>query len=88
MHITVERAGLHEDDLIEPRSATFFFGGRPRFSVPAGMSQSCSLHFGQRAGLPSMRLTQEWAQRRHLQIMLRGIDTLAHIIGHFVLDFK
>src|SRR5437763_16696309 len=49
------------------------FGGRPRFKVPAAMSQSCSLQFGQRAGLPAIRLIHSWPQRRHSQIILRGI---------------
>jgi hypothetical protein len=60
------------------RLAFFFVGGRPRFNFPAGMSQSCSLQLGQRAGLPSIRLTQEWVQRKQVQIILGGIGIWSH----------
>jgi len=50
-----------------------FFFGLPSFSVPTGTSQSCSLHFGQRTGLPATRLTHACPQRRQSQIMWRGI---------------
>lgn len=71
---------------IQTSHSTFF--GRPRFSLPAGTSQSCSLHFGQRTGRPSMRFTQTWAHRRHSQIMLLGIGTSAIMIGYFSIDVK
>lgn len=60
-----------------------FFFGRPRFSLPAGMSQLCSLHFGQNAGRRSIRLTHLWPHRRQLQIMLAGIAICPIIINQF-----
>jgi len=55
------------------------FFGRPRLRFPTGMSQWCSLHFGQRMGLPLMRFTQACPQRRQSQIMLFGIGILRPI---------
>jgi hypothetical protein len=52
----------------------FFFGGRPRLSLPTGTSQFGCLQFGQCAGLPSIRLIQVCSQRRHSQIISGGID--------------
>ncbi len=38
--------------------AGFFFGGRPRWSLPAGTSQFGCLQCGQLTGRPAIRFTQ------------------------------
>jgi len=53
--------------------ADLVFLGRPRFSLPAGMSHLGCLQRGQWAGLPAMRFTQVCPQRKQSQIMLLGI---------------
>lgn len=53
-------------------------GGLPILSRPAGMSHFGCLHFGQRTGRVSTRLTQEWPHRLHSQIMLLGIGMFSH----------
>jgi hypothetical protein len=60
--------------------------GLPRLSLPTAMSQLCSVQFGHWAGLPSIRFTQEWPQRRHLHTMHLGIGIPSVMVYHFIVD--
>jgi hypothetical protein len=60
-----------------------FFGGRPRFNFPTGISQSCSLQRGHCLGRASMRLIHVCPHRRHWQRILEGIVILVMMIYHF-----